>query len=132
MHPSQTETKLDGFAGWHLIVDVLDGRGLDCEDRVRTALTDCVDACGATLLHLHVHKFSPAGLSGVAVLAESHITVHTWPEEGYGAFDIFMCGAAQPRAAIEVLSNAFETQNIRVRELIRGEGITVKTPALLT
>jgi S-adenosylmethionine decarboxylase len=51
-----------------------------------------VDAAQATLLHIHVHHFQPNGISGVAVLAESHISIHTWPEVGYAAMDVFMCG----------------------------------------
>ncbi|MFK7945411.1 MAG: adenosylmethionine decarboxylase [Paracoccaceae bacterium] len=111
------------FAGTHLIIEVVDGVGLDDEVRIQQAFRDCVDACGATLLHIHTHKFSPQGVSGVAVLAESHISVHTWPEIGYGAFDVFMCGDAQPHAAIGVLAAAFQTKDIRVKELRRGLGL---------
>jgi S-adenosylmethionine decarboxylase len=111
------------FAGTHLIIEVVDGHGLDDEMRIRQAFRDCVDQCGATLLHIHTHKFSPQGVSGVAVLAESHISVHTWPEIGYGAFDVFMCGDANPWAAVEVLQAAFGTRDVRVRELLRGEGL---------
>ncbi|MBT8418980.1 MAG: S-adenosylmethionine decarboxylase, partial [Silicimonas sp.] len=60
------------FAGTHLIIEVVNGTGLDNEDRIQQAFRDCVDTCGATLLHIHTHKFSPQGVSGVAVLAESH------------------------------------------------------------
>ncbi|MBB95800.1 MAG: adenosylmethionine decarboxylase [Rhodobacteraceae bacterium] len=111
------------FAGTHLIIEVVDGHGLDDEDRIQQAFRDCVDTCGATLLHIHTHKFSPQGVSGVAVLAESHISVHTWPEIGYGAFDVFMCGDAQPWKAVDVLKNAFGTADVRVKELRRGEGL---------
>ena len=69
------------------------------------------DECGATLLHIHTHKFSPQGVSGVAILAESHISVHTWPEIGYGAFDVFMCGDAEQMNAVGVLSRAFGTMD---------------------
>lgn len=117
------------YAGTHLIIEVVNGTGLDDEGRIRKALHDCIDACEATLLHIHTHKFTPHGVSGVAVLAESHISLHTWPEIGYGAFDIFMCGAAQPWRAVEVLARAFDTQDIRVRELRRGEGLIPDTPA---
>ena len=116
----------DVFAGTHLIIEVVDGKGLDDEARIRQAFRDCVEACGATLLHIHTHKFSPQGVSGVAVLAESHISVHTWPEIGYGAFDVFMCGDANPHAAIDVLSRAFETRDVRVRELRRGLGLVTE------
>ena len=111
------------FAGTHLIIEVVDGDGLDDEARIERAFRDCVAACGATLLHIHTHKFSPQGVSGVAVLAESHISVHTWPEIGYGAFDVFMCGDAEPWHAVGVLREAFSARDIRVRELLRGEDI---------
>lgn len=111
------------FAGTHLIIEVVNGHGLDDEARIERAFRDCVDECGATLLHIHTHKFSPQGVSGVAVLAESHISVHTWPEIGYGAFDVFMCGDADPWRAVDVLKAAFGTADVRVRELLRGEGL---------
>ena len=110
----------DVFAGTHLIIEVVDGDGLDDEARIQKAFRDCVTECGATLLHIHTHKFSPQGVSGVAVLAESHISVHTWPEIRYGAFDVFMCGDAQPWRAVDVLGRAFNTSDIRVKELRRG------------
>ncbi len=111
------------FAGTHLIIEVVKGVGLDDEARILKAFRDCVDACGATLLHIHTHKFSPQGVSGVAVLAESHISVHTWPEIGYGAFDVFMCGDAQPWKAVEILRAAFSAREIMVSELLRGDGL---------
>jgi len=111
------------YAGTHLIIEVIGGSGLDCEARIETAFTDCIKACGATLLHMHLHRFSPQGVSGVAVLAESHISVHTWPEAGYGAFDIFMCGDADPWKAVDILRTAFDATDLRVKELLRGEGI---------
>lgn len=114
------------FAGTHLIIEVVDGHGLDDEARIQQAFRDCVDRCGATLLHIHTHKFSPQGVSGVAVLAESHISVHTWPEIGYGAFDVFMCGDAQPWRAVDVLRHAFATADVRVKELRRGEDVVAE------
>jgi len=111
------------YAGNHLIIEVMNGHGLDDEARIQQAFRDCVTTCGATLLHIHTHKFSPQGVSGVAVLAESHISVHTWPEIGYGAFDVFMCGDAKPWLAVDVLARAFETKDVRVKSLRRGEGL---------
>ena len=98
---------------------------MDDEDCIQQAFRDCVDECGATLLHMHTHKFSPQGVSGVAILAESHISVHTWPEIGYGAFDVFMCGDAEPMKAVGVLSHAFCTMDVRVKELLRGDGVVL-------
>jgi len=117
------------FAGRHLIIEVVNGHGLDDEARIQQAFRDCVDTCGATLLHIHTHKFSPQGVSGVAVLAESHISVHTWPEIGYGAFDVFMCGDAKPWLAVDVLKKAFATPDVRVKELLRGDGLVTETVA---
>ena len=111
------------FAGTHLIIDVVNGKGLDDEGLIEMAFRRCVDVCGATLLHIHTHKFSPQGVSGVAILAESHISVHTWPEIGYGAFDVFMCGDAQPWNAVAVLKEIFETGDVQVREVLRGDGV---------
>lgn len=109
--------------GQHLIIDVRDGHGLDDLARVEKALRDAVDASGATLLHIHLHRFSPQGVTGVALLAESHITVHTWPEHGFGAFDVFMCGDAEPWAVVDVVKAAFASDNVEVRALHRGEGV---------
>src|SRR5207247_9114083 len=90
-------------AGVHLIVDLHGAKGLDDIDLIETTLRRCVDAARATLLHIHLHHFQPNGISGVAVLAESHISIHTWPEVGYAAMDVFMCGNADPDAALHVL-----------------------------
>lgn len=96
------------FAGSHLIIDLWEAEGLDDKVRIEKAMRDAVDAAGATLLHIHLHTFTPnGGISGVAVLAESHISVHTWPERGYAAFDVFMCGDAEPKKALKVLEQAF-------------------------
>ena len=90
-------------------------------DHVEQALRDCVDAAGATLLHIHLHPFEPnGGVSGVAVLAESHISIHSWPERNYAALDVFMCGAAEPEKCVPVLERAFAPQKTAVSELKRG------------
>jgi len=108
-------------AGLQLVVDLFDASKLDDEALMRQTLLRCVAAAGARLLHIHLHRFEAnGGLSGVAVLAESHIAVHTWPEAHYAAFDIFMCGQARPQLAVEVLQAAFSPQRIAVRELRRG------------
>ncbi len=109
------------FAGTHLIIDLWGARRLDDIAAVERALRDCVEACGATLLHIHLHHFTPnGGVSGVAVLAESHISMHSWPERGYAAFDVFMCGDTRPMAAVEVLRQAFTPERVDVQEHMRG------------
>lgn len=109
------------FAGSHLILDLWGASKLDQLELIDRALRDAVDAAGATLLHIHLHYFTPnGGVSGVAVLAESHISVHTWPEREFAAFDIFMCGDAEPARAIPVLSQAFRPRRMVINEHLRG------------
>jgi S-adenosylmethionine decarboxylase len=110
-------------AGAHLIIDLYDAKKLDDLDHIESALRACVDAAGATLLHIHLHHFEPnGGVSGVAVLAESHISIHSWPENGYAALDVFMCGKAKPEACVPVLREAFRPGRIAVSEYLRGQG----------
>jgi S-adenosylmethionine decarboxylase len=109
------------FAGTHLLVDLWGAERLDDLAHVEAALRAAVAASRATLLHIHLHHFTPnGGISGVAVLAESHISIHTWPERGYAALDVFMCGDADPQATIPVLDRAFMPARIDVDELRRG------------
>jgi len=128
---ADTEERNDHFvvrngircAGAHLIVDLYQADRLDDIDHIEAALRACVDAAGATLLHIHLHHFEPnGGVSGVAVLAESHISIHSWPEHGYAALDIFMCGNANPDACVPVLRDAFRPTKIAVSEHLRGQG----------
>jgi S-adenosylmethionine decarboxylase len=124
----QMEERADHFAlrngvrcaGVHLIIDLHGAKGLNDIDLVEATLRRCVDAARATLLHLHVHHFQPNGISGVAVLAESHISIHTWPDAGYAALDVFMCGKAAPDACIPVLREAFQADRVEVNEILRG------------
>ncbi|NRA30174.1 MAG: adenosylmethionine decarboxylase [Parvularculaceae bacterium] len=112
------------FAGTHLIIDLVGAKNLTDKELMERTFNQCVEECGATLLHLHVHTFLPSGgLSGVAVLAESHISVHTWPERDYAAFDVFMCGDAEPEKAIAILKKAFDADQVNVQTFYRGEGV---------
>jgi S-adenosylmethionine decarboxylase len=107
-------------AGVHLIVDLHGAKRLNDIEHIETTLRRCVEAASATLLHIHLHRFQPSGVSGVAVLAESHISIHTWPEAGYAALDVFMCGTAEPDKCIPVLREAFSAKRVGVNELLRG------------
>ena len=131
--PAEAEAQDDHFvvrngvrcAGAHLIIDVYQAKRLNDLDHIEATLRRCVDAAGATLLHIHLHHFEPnGGVSGVAVLAESHISIHSWPENGYAALDIFMCGNANPDACVPVLRDAFSPTKIAVSEYLRGQAAT--------
>ena len=126
---SQPDERLDHFieqdgvrfAGHHLIIDLHGARHLDDLDLMEAAMREAVRVAGATLLHIHLHHFTPnGGISGVAVLAESHISVHTWPQCDYAAFDIFMCGDARPDLGAEVLRAAFKPERTEIVEHRRG------------
>lgn len=109
------------YAGLHVLVDFWGASKLDNVEFVSQTLRDAAVACNATVLHVHVHEFaSSGGVSGVAVLAESHITVHTWPEIDYAAFDVFMCGDCDPLLAIPVLRRAFRPDRETVDQQKRG------------
>ena len=109
------------YAGTHLLLDVWGGENLDDIDHIEAALKECVEVAGATLLHCHLHHFTPnGGVTGVLVLAESHISIHTWPEKAYAALDIFMCGDAEPHKAIPVLKRAFSPDHMGINENKRG------------
>lgn len=109
------------FAGTHLLIELWDAKNLGDMSLTDQMLRDATVASGATLLHIHLHHFGQnAGLSGVAVLAESHISIHTWPERGYAALDIFMCGSCDPYKAIPVIRRAFEPGVVQLSEQKRG------------
>ena len=113
-------------AGTHLIIDLVDAEGLADIDLIDEAMRECVSEAGATLLHIHLHPFTPegvSGVSGVAVLAESHISIHTWPERGYAALDVFMCGDSEPEKCIDVLKKYFRPGEVKVSELLRGSDL---------
>lgn len=115
-------TPFSQTAGRHFIVDFYGARHLANAEIIEKALTDAADAAKAVLLHLHIHTFSGAGgVTGVALLAESHISVHTWPERDYAAFDIFMCGNSLPENAVDLLKKVFRPERVELQEILRGQ-----------
>lgn len=88
---------------------------------VREALLEAADRSGVTLLELIVHEFHPQGISAIALIAESHIFLHTWPEKNYLALDAFTCGdSASPQQAVEVVRERFVPTSIKVEDFSRG------------
>lgn len=89
--------------------------------------------CGATIVSSVFHTFNPHGVSGVVVIAESHLAIHTWPEYGYAAVDVFTCGhLVDPEKAIQSIQNSLRADNMESKEFIRGElkdqGVLVHKP----
>lgn len=109
------------YAGNHILVELWDAAHLDDPKLIENALLQGARDAGATVLHSHFHHFSPySGVSGVVVLAESHISIHTWPEKSYAAIDIFMCGDCDPHDALPAIKNAFQPSNMEVQHFKRG------------
>lgn len=117
--------------GTHLVVDAWQAPAdlLNDPERIRQAMIDAIAQGHATLIDLCVHQFSPHGVTATATLAESHIAIHTWPEHGYFAADLFFCGSGQPEEAMKFLQTALQAKKVQLREIDRGfpatEGITL-------
>jgi S-adenosylmethionine decarboxylase len=89
--------------------------------QIRTALLDAVATAGGTIVTDAFHTFSPHGVSGVVVIAESHVTIHTWPEHGYAAVDVFSCGVSLDHALIaRRIEIALGARRVERRVLPRG------------
>lgn len=94
---------------------------LDDLDYIRNIMLNAAKEANVTVIGSKFHKFSPQGVSGVVVIAESHISIHTWPEYGYAAVDIFTCGKrSMPRLALRYISKALKAGKIRFKEVKRG------------
>ncbi len=109
--------------GVHFLLDVAGAPFATLDDPVlvETLLVNAVGAMGAKVLGIHIHRLSPQGVSGVVVISESHLTIHTWPERGEAAVDLFTCGdVARARAAVAGLAQALGAERSTVEERIRG------------
>ena len=110
-------------SGIHLIADLhgIAPHRLVDPAAIEQLLNDAAVVAGATIVYSHFHAFGPGqGVTGVVLLAESHISIHTWPENGFAAVDIFMCGGAQPQQALEAIVAAWQPISSDVRNLSRG------------
>ena len=115
--------------GRHLLVELhdCDREALDNTDLIRDVMLKAAIDCGAVVLGNQFHHFNPQGVSGVVVIAESHISIHTWPEFGYAAVDVFTCGTAvNPQIAADVLIEKLGAKNHSMMEIPRGVLVTVQ------
>jgi S-adenosylmethionine decarboxylase proenzyme len=107
---------------WGCCKDIIDN-----VDVVKEILAKATESAKATLVDVVCHRFSPYGVTGVAILAESHISVHTWPEYGYAAGDIFICGnIINPQNAASFMIEAFHAKETSTLELKRGDFLSKK------
>ena len=109
--------------GKHLLLELKDCNEEALNDLgfLRSTLVEAANDCGATVLGESFHPFNPHGVSGVVIIAESHLSVHTWPEYRYAAVDIFTCGdSVQPEKAAKVLIEKLGAKNHSLIEIQRG------------
>jgi S-adenosylmethionine decarboxylase len=120
-----------GVVGRHCIFELQDGNPnlLDNEDFIKNSLVEAADAAGATLIGMVAHKFEPQGVTAIALLSESHISIHTYPEYGYAAIDAFTCGEhTNPESACRSLKEAFEAKSGSIQILSRRNAAFSRDP----
>ena len=109
--------------GIHLLLELREcnPKLLDDINYVREAMLGAAHGVGAHVVGESFHQFSPQGVTGILAIAESHISIHTWPEHRYAAADIFTCGTSfQPRKAAEILIQKLESKSQDITEVRRG------------
>jgi len=111
------------YLGRHILAEFFDCNSniLNNVELIEKHMTQAAIECGATVVQKCFHMFNPHGVSGVVIIAESHLAIHTWPEIGYAAVDLFTCGeSCDPKIAYEYLRKAFGTESASYSELKRG------------
>ena len=112
------------YLGQHVLAEFFecDPNILNNAQKVESLMIDAALECGATIVQKCFHMFSPHGVSGVVIISESHLAIHTWPELGYAAVDLFTCGdKCDPKVAYEFLKKAFHSTKASFSELKRGK-----------
>ena len=112
------------YVGNHILADFYGAQNLGDPALVESAMTKAALEAGATILELKFHRFGAGGgVTGVVLLSESHMSIHSWPEYEFAAVDIFMCGNADPQRAVPVLLEAFRVSRHSITQLRRGENL---------
>ena len=107
--------------GTHVLLEFWGSERSDDAEFLGAAMAEAATEAGLHVIESVMHKFGGGGgVSGVILLAESHVTIHTWPEHGYAALDIFVCGECNPYKAIPVLKKGFQPGRVQLAEHKRG------------
>lgn len=117
--------------GKHLLVEYwgCDSEALDDQSLVEALMKRAAVAAGATIVTSTFHRFAPQGVSGVVVVEESHLSIHTWPERGYAAVDFYTCGNCQPDQAHRVLREGLRPE--RTERMVVHRGLRPSTPSMV-
>jgi S-adenosylmethionine decarboxylase len=109
------------YIGKHLIADFWFGKIIEDPKQIKKILIRAIKEAGNTPLKVTLYNFSPQGITGVVLLAESHLSIHTWPELNYVAVDIFTCGhRAFPEKALRYLKKEFRPKKVQIKKIMRG------------
>ena len=113
--------------GTHVVAELWGAKNTARPALLETAVCNGICESGATIITSHFHHFGRvSGVTGMVLLAESHLSIHTWPEHDYAALDIFMCGSCDPYRALEYLCRTLEVRNLQVSEFRRGSLLSEK------
>jgi len=109
------------YAGIHLIAEFWYGKIVEDKEELKKILITAAKKANSTPLKVDIYKFSPHGITGVVLLAESHIAIHSWPEYNYLAIDIFTCGdKSVPAKALNYLKKEFKPKKVEIKNIKRG------------
>ncbi len=116
------EKRKSKYSGLHLIAEFWHGKNIEDPKELKKILTTAVKKSKNTPLEFVFHKFNPRGITGIVLLAESHIAIHTWPEFNYTAIDIYTCGdKANPEKSLDYLKEKLQPQKVEIKKIKRGK-----------
>ncbi len=107
----------------HVIMDIWEPQNIDLDnkDELLELLLDLVEVSGARLVKIVVNKYESQGLTVIGIVAESHIVIHTWPEENYFGIDVYTCGNTYPEKTVPLIREKYSPKKMLVRILVRGD-----------
>ncbi len=109
------------YAGLHLVAEFWGAKAIENKKELKKILITAAKKSGSAPLEVVIYKFKPRGITGIVVLAESHLSVHSWPEIDYLAIDIFSCGKkATPKKALDYLKKNFRPKRVETKLIRRG------------
>ena len=110
----------------HLLVELFecDAEALKSRGLLKTLLENAAKAANVTIVQSIFHQYSPQGVTGIVIIEESHLSIHTWPEYGYASVDFYTCGDGVPEKALEVIQQGLQSQRAEILMVDRGKSLT--------
>ncbi len=110
----------------HLLIELFDCPSSRLQDKecIENLLIAAATAAKVTIVQSVFHEFSPQGVTGVVIIEESHLSIHTWPEYGYASVDFYTCGEGLPEQALDVIKKGLSAERVEVIMVDRGLSLT--------